>query len=109
MEKKIETESPLVCNLKVMDAEQRNRHQVVTKQLRQAVREIYELSNGYAFRCPPDASTTLLAAEFMTLERLCCPFLDFALEIERNGGPVWLRVTGREGVKQFLRAEFGLE
>jgi len=30
-------------------------------------------------------------------------YLTFALEIEREGGPVWLRLTGREGVKEFMR------
>src|SRR5215471_8461622 len=46
------------------------------------------------------------AAEFITLERLCCPFYDFALESEREGGPVWLTLTGREGVKEFAKIEF---
>jgi len=26
---------------------------------------------------------------------------------EREGGPVWLRLTGREGVKAFIREEIG--
>jgi len=49
-----------------------------------------------------------MAAEFITLERLCCPFLTLALEVERERGPLWLKLTGREGVKPFLRAELGL-
>jgi hypothetical protein len=49
-----------------------------------------------------------MAAEFMTLERLCCPFLTLTLEVERERGPLWLTLTGREGVKPFLQAELGL-
>jgi len=47
------------------------------------------------------------AAEFISLERLCCPFLRFSLEVEPEGGPIWLRLTGREGVKAFIREEVG--
>ena len=46
-----------------------------------------------------------MAAEFIALERLCCPFLNFGLEIKAEGGPVWLRLSGREGVKAFIREE----
>ncbi len=42
----------------------------------------------------------------MFQERLCCPFFDLALRIDREGGPVWLRLTGRKGVKDFITTEF---
>ncbi len=45
------------------------------------------------------------AAEFISLEKLCCPFLSLEIEVEAEGGPVWLRLTGREGVKAFIREE----
>jgi len=70
-----------------------------------ATSEIRELPDGYAFRLAPDAETLVTAAKFISLERLCCPFLGFALEVELEGGPVWLRLTGREGVKAFIREE----
>jgi len=47
----------------------------------------------------------LKAAEFISLEKLCCPFLAFRLDIDAEGGPVKLRLTGREGVKAFIREE----
>jgi hypothetical protein len=47
-----------------------------------------------------------LVAEDMNLERLCCPFVHYTLEIERNRGPFWYRMTGGEGVKEFLRMAF---
>lgn len=40
----------------------------------------------------------------MENERLCCPFFRFGLEIEPNSGPLWLRLTGSEGVKEILRS-----
>ena len=108
MTKKPQTESPLVCNLNAMNAEQRDRHQTVAEVLLTSAQEITELPNGYALHYPSDSTTILLAAEFMTLERLCCPFLDFALKIDREGGPLSLQLTGREGVKELLWAELGL-
>jgi hypothetical protein len=38
-------------------------------------------------------------------ERLCCPFFEISLRFERDGGPLWLRLTGREGIKDFIKAE----
>ena len=45
------------------------------------------------------------AAEFIALEKLCCPFLSFSLEVEAENGPVSLKLTGRDGVKAFVREE----
>jgi hypothetical protein len=101
-------ESPFICDLTAMDTEQRERHRIIAQHVHGAVQEVRELPDGYAFRFPVEPSTVLMAAEFMTLERLCCPFLTLALEVERECGPLWLKLTGREGVKPFLRAELGL-
>ena len=101
-------ESPFICDLTAMDTEQRERHRVVAQHLHGAIQEVRELPDGYAFRFPVEPSTVGMAAEFMTLERLCCPFLTLTLEVERERGPLWLKLTGRAGVKPFLRAELGL-
>ena len=42
-------------------------------------------------------------AKFIENERLCCPFFNFGLEVEPNSGPLWLRLTGGEGVKEILQ------
>ena len=34
------------------------------------------------------------------------PFFDLDLSIEREGGPLRLTLSGREGVKEFIRSEF---
>ncbi|HEV2914146.1 MAG TPA: hypothetical protein VGX92_12770 [Pyrinomonadaceae bacterium] len=78
------------------------------KQFQGFVQETLGLTEGYAFRLQADAETIPRAAEFITIERLCCPFLNFELEVGPSGSPVWLRLTGRAGVKQFIEAEFGV-
>ena len=40
------------------------------------------------------------------MERKCCPFFDFGIEVARESGPVWLRLSGRRGVKDFLSQAF---
>jgi hypothetical protein len=87
---------------------QRERQQVLMKHFQTAIWEILPLADGYAFRLAEDAETILYAAEFMTIERLCCPFINFELEVGQKGRPVWLRLTGRAGVKEFIEAEFGV-
>ena len=46
--------------------------------------------------------------EFATLERLCCPFLRFRLELAPGGGPFTLTLSGpppgaKEVLAHFLR------
>jgi len=105
---KFENQPPIACDFNAMNVEQRNRYNAVSQHLRASVKEVRELPDGYALQLPTEPSVILMAAEFMTLERLCCPFLTLALEIESQGGPTWLQLTGREGVKEFLQAELGL-
>jgi len=103
-----ELKTEFFCDLAAMNAEQRARYRHVTQQMRAATPVIEELADGYALRFGMDSSLCLIVAEFMTLERLCCPFLDLTLELVREGGPMQLKLIGREGVKPFLRAELGL-
>jgi len=37
------------------------------------------------------------------------PFFDFHIDVEREGKLLCLRLTGEEGIKAFIRAEFGVE
>jgi hypothetical protein len=97
---------PIACNPNAISAEQSERWMVVGKQMYQAIQEVLELPNGYAFRLSNDASMLMIIAEDLTIERLCCPFLRFTLDIAPAGGPVWLSFTGPEGTKAFLKFSF---
>jgi hypothetical protein len=103
-------EEPIfACRLDALDAAQRERHKILWAQFRDKTREVKELTDGYGFRFPADSSTILAVAEWTTLERLCCPFFNFALEIEGESDSAWLRVTGQKGVKEFLRLEMNIQ
>lgn len=88
-----------------MTTQERERYRQLTQTLFSTVNERRELADGYAFRLSP-AILMSTAAEWTELESKCCPFFDFHLERSRDQGPLWLRLTGAPGVKQFIRAEF---
>ena len=101
-------ESPFACNRAALTPEERTRHfDVLGPALRSKATAIRELPDGYEFQFAPDAATFRMLAEWADGERLCCPFFDIDLRFEREGGPLALRLTGREGVKQFIRADLG--
>ena len=64
-----------------------------------------ELPDGFAFRYAAEQFAQV--TQFIANERLCCPFFTFVLEVTPTNGPIWLRITGREGVKDFLQSELG--
>lgn len=101
-----QSEVIIACNPNAITPEQQERWLEVGTQLYAAVQEVQELPDGYAFRLPSTSAMLLLVAEDLTLERLCCPFIHFTLDIAPNGVPFWLRYTGGEGVKEFLRMSF---
>lgn len=98
-------ESPIACDMSAIEPGLRAGHVSTGAALFRAAEQIVELPDGYAFRLPPVSETLLTMAEFISLERLCCPFLAFSVEVEPEGGPFWLRLTGREGVRAFIREE----
>jgi hypothetical protein len=59
--------------------------------------------DGYSYRFDPSAFE--LIASFVKNERKCCPFLNFSIEVRALGAPVWLRITGPDGTREFLDSE----
>jgi hypothetical protein len=100
-------ESPFACDMTAIAPDKRGTHLSTIDNLFRLVEEIREFPSGYAFRLPNESEVLMTTAEFIALERLCCPFFGFGVEVEREGGPIWLSFTGREGVKPFIMAEIG--
>jgi hypothetical protein len=99
-------ETPFFCDRTALTPEQRKRQQELSKILRESVLGIQELPDGFEFEFPSDPSNYQALTEFTPIERACCPFFDISIRLEREGGKFWWRLTGREGVKQFIHAEF---
>jgi hypothetical protein len=108
-QKETSQKSVFACNMLALNAKERARHIEVTRQLRTATKESLELPDGYGFRFSSDQPTILLVSEFIARERLCCPFFTFEMVVEPEDGPLWMRLRGTEGVKDFIRAEFEMK
>ena len=99
-------DTPLVCNMGIFTPAQRESHIWTTTQLIRAVRSVQEVENGYEFTFPNETEFISRIAEFISNERLCCPFLQFRLNVLANSEPISLVLTGPMGTQEFLRAEF---
>jgi hypothetical protein len=85
---------------------QREAHIQKTTELIQAVQGVQEVEKGYELSFPNENELIFKIAEFISNERLCCPFLKFSLNVFSNSEPVLLTLTGPIGTQEFLRAEF---
>jgi hypothetical protein len=101
------TEQNLACDLSALTPEQREHHIAQSPVLFASVQEARELPDGYSFRIPDSDNVLAQIADFMAHERLCCPFFNFGVTIEPYGGPIWVSLSGEEGVKELIRAEMG--
>ncbi len=95
----------IACELSALGTEERERRSALARKLFGAVVERRELDRGFTFRVEQARATLAEIGDWIALERRCCPFFDFRIDVAREGGAVWLMVSGGEGVKEFLRAE----
>jgi hypothetical protein len=101
--------SPFACSAFVSSPEVRKRHfEELGPALLKLKKSIRELPDGYEFELPTDNKTYQLLTEWTFQERLCCPFFEIDLRFDKENGPLWLRLTGRPGTKEFIKEEFEL-
>ena len=100
------TQSKFYCNLKALTPEERVHHKMLGDKLMAARQETIEMAKGYEFQFSPQKVTLAELADWVVAESKCCPFFDFHIDLEETGTLLCLRLTGEEGVKAFIRAEF---
>ena len=100
-------ETPFACSIeKSLTKEQREHKKQIAQKMENARIETKELANGYVFRFRPEDVSFAEIADWVATERVCCPFFDLAIDAARENGPLSLKITGRDGVKLFIRGEF---
>jgi hypothetical protein len=104
-EKQTVTQSRFYCNIKALSPAERTSHKQLTDKLMALRRETVESEKGYEFQYSPKEVSLFELAEWVVAEGKCCPFFDFHIDLEREGGLLCLRLTGAEGIKAFIRAE----
>ena len=100
-------EPRLACNLNGLTPAERAESQKLLQQLGSAVVRNDELATGYAFRLDEDRMGLAALSRWVDLERRCCPFFHFSIEVVPANGGTWLRLTGSASVKDFIRSELG--
>jgi len=92
----------IVCNLEALTPDERKRAALLRRAIGEATLERAELPDGIALRVRCELP---ILAEWIGLERRCCPFLSFELRWERGEDAPWLELRGPEGTKEFLARE----
>lgn len=96
----------LACNLTGLTATERTESHALLERLGAAIVATDELSDGFAFRLEETRLPLAALSRWVDLERRCCPFFHFDIDVSANGG-TWLRLTGGAGVKDFIRTAIG--
>jgi hypothetical protein len=99
-------ERELSSNLQALSSTERERHQELSKTVREARAKMQELQDGYEFRLPSEMISLPDLAEWISATWRCCPFLEFEVDFPRGDGAIsWrLRLRGTEGVKPVIRS-----
>jgi len=105
-EKKALMASKFYCNIKALNPTERAHHKELTANLIAARGEIVEADKGYEFQYSPAKVPLAELADWVVAESKCCPFLDFHIDLEREGKLLCLRLTGEQGIKPFIETEF---
>jgi hypothetical protein len=103
------TQRKFYCNIKALTPEARARHKQLSEKLTAARKQIVEIEKGYEFQFSPQDVSLAELADWVAAESKCCPFFDFHIDLEREGKLACLRLTGEEGIKAFIKAEFKIE
>ena len=97
----------VACQLNGIAAQDQPRYRELVDQLRGAIQRRTELPDGFLYVLDGARMTLTDLGHWVSLERCCCPFLEFTLRASGESTVVQLQLTGPEGVKGVLQAAFG--
>lgn len=101
-----ESATIFACNLKAISTSDRPRYADLVHRLRTAIRSRREIANGYTYKLNSATISLSEAAEWIGMERLCCPFLTLQLSASGKEDDWVLTLTGPKGAKALIEAEF---
>lgn len=102
----VQNQIPFACDMSALSGAQRAEHGEIMRALFGEVRVIHALQDGYRFVLSGDDATLDLTGRFIALERRCCPFFTFRVDVPADAAPE-LAISGPTGVQPFIEAEFG--
>lgn len=102
------SQTSFYCNIKALNPTERAAHKELTDRLIAARRKITETPDGYEFQFDASAITFPDLATWSVAEAKCCTFFNFHLDLNEGGSLLFLRLTGPDGIKPFIRLEFAV-
>lgn len=103
--KDLNERAKMTCKLTTPELQERKR--TVIAELKTLVKERKEETNAVLYKFESTDKIIDLVSSFIKTERLCCDFFEFGLNVESGSEFMWLRLTGPDGVKDFIREEIG--
>ena len=104
-ERVTESRPAIACDLSALAPLERERYGALRSELKAASDSIESITTGVRLRIRSSMSLADLA-EWMTLERRCCPFLTISLGVGRDATTT-IEIDGGDEASEFLREEFG--
>lgn len=95
----------LTCKLTTTELQERKR--TVIAELKTLVNERKEDTNSVSYKFESTDKNIDLISNFIKTERLCCDFFEFTLDVKSASEFMWLKLSGAEGVTEFIREEIG--
>ena len=97
---------PVACDMSAFSKDERQRYQTLRTKVMNGIEEVVETPSGFRGRVGQGIQAGEIA-EWMSLERRCCPFLDLGLRLTSDRAQ-WLELQGGPDAKELLRAEFAM-
>jgi len=94
------------CNLEAMTPEERERYNEVKGKINASKNHVSELPNGYLFTLKAEKDMIQNVGEFLSYEKSCCPFFEFAVNIREE--TLTFSITGPEDAKEIIKGVFSL-
>jgi hypothetical protein len=103
--KDLKERAKLTCKLTTPELQDRKR--TVIAELKTLVKERKEESNAVLYKFESTDKNIDLLSSFIKTERLCCVFFEFNLDVSSDSEFMWLKLSGPDGVKDFITEEIG--
>jgi hypothetical protein len=96
----------LACDLTALPPGGKERLAALSEDLFGRAQEARSLPDGFELGYQQaSAGTITQLAEFIALDRLCCPFIRHGLFVESDTGSTWLHLSGGGSVKQVIASD----
>jgi hypothetical protein len=94
------------CKVSALTQSERIHHVKLTEKLLAMRSDAVPTDYGYELQFDPNKVSITELTDWVVNESRCCPFFDFHIDLEHSGRLLCLRLTGPDGIKPFIEAEF---